>query len=107
AAGFAAAGSCQRAGELLTGLLEAAQRLDDWRLPELFCGFPRAVHQSPVPYPVACKPQAWAAGAVYFLLQSTLGLSIDAWERRVSFTHAAPPPWLGRIDIRGLRVRDA
>jgi glycogen debranching enzyme len=107
AAGFAAHGSCQHAGELLTALLDAAQRLDRGRLPELFCGFPRTLHHSPVPYPVACQPQAWAAAGVFLLLQSTFGLSINAWERRVSFDRAAPPPWLKRLDIRGLRVRDA
>ena len=31
-----------------------------FRLPELFCGFDRAA-AGPVPYPVACSPQAWAA----------------------------------------------
>ena len=41
------------------------------------------------------------------LLQATLGLSIDAWERRVTFDRAVLPPWLNRLDIRGLRVCDA
>ena len=60
-----------------------------------------------MPYPVACKPQAWSAGCAFLLLQSTLGLRIDAWERRLSFNRATPPPWLERLEIRGLRVRDA
>ena len=48
---------------LLVGrMLEAAQQFPEFRLPELFCGFDRTNSAVPVPYPVACSPQAWAAG---------------------------------------------
>lgn len=106
AAGFARYGANDRAAQLLTALFDASLTISDRRLPELFCGFPRYLHQSPVPYPVACKPQAWAAGSVFLLLQATLGLSVDAWERRVTFDRTALPPWLTRLDIRGLQVGD-
>ena len=33
------------------------------RLPELFCGFERQPGEPPIAYPVACLPQAWAAGS--------------------------------------------
>ncbi|WP_293900141.1 glycogen debranching N-terminal domain-containing protein, partial [Phenylobacterium sp.] len=51
----------ERAGvvKLTSGLFEAATLLE-MRLPELFCGFPRAAGEAPVAYPVACLPQAWA-----------------------------------------------
>ena len=82
--------------------------MEDRRLPELFCGFARALRQQPVPYPVACKPQAWAAGSVFLLLQAALGLSIDAWKRP---RHASRRPRCRRgsitLEIRGLRVVDA
>lgn len=107
AAGFARYGAHDRASQLLTALFDASLTIGDRRLPELFCGFPRNLYHNPVPYPVACKPQAWAAGGVFLMLQATLGLSIDAWERRVTFNRTALPPWLNRLDIRGLRVRDA
>jgi glycogen debranching enzyme len=107
AAGFARYGASDRAGQLLTGLFDAALAISDRRLPELFCGFSRQLHQHPVPYPVACKPQAWAAGSVFMILQAMLGLSIDAWGRRVTFDQAVLPPWINRLDIRGLRVCDA
>jgi glycogen debranching enzyme len=42
------------------GFFEASALLDLNRLPELFC------------YPVACSPQAWSAGAVFPLLQSSM-----------------------------------
>ena len=47
-----------------------AQFVDLHRLPELFCGFPRRPGEGPTLYPVACAPQAWAAGAVFMLLQA-------------------------------------
>ena len=45
-------------------IFEARQHFAEYRLPELFCGFDRDVSAVPVPYPVACSPQAWAAGSV-------------------------------------------
>lgn len=107
AAGCSRYGFGARAGELLTALFEASLSLEDRRLPELFCGFARTQHQQPVPYPVACKPQAWAAGSVFLLLQATLGLSVDAWRRRVTIVQPALPGWLDTLEIRGLRVCDA
>jgi glycogen debranching enzyme len=104
AAGFSRYGFNARAGELLTALFDASLGMEDRRLPELFCGFARAQRHQPVPYPVACKPQAWAAGSVFLLLQATLGLRVDAWKRRVSFSQPALPGWMNTLEIRGLRV---
>jgi glycogen debranching enzyme len=104
AAGFARHGFGGRAAEILSALLDAGQRLEEGRLPELFCGFPRIGRQEPVPYPVACRPQAWAAGSVFLLLQSVLGLSIDAWKRQVTFSRTVLPPALDHLEIRDLRV---
>ncbi len=107
AAGFARYDATDRAAVVLGALFDASGAVEDRRLPELFCGFARSAHRQPVPYPVACKPQAWAAGSVLLLLQSVLGLSIDAWERRLTLSRASLPPWLERLDVRGLRVADA
>jgi glycogen debranching enzyme len=107
AAGFARYGATDRAAQLLTALFDASLATEDRSLPELFCGFARHEQRKPVPYPVACKPQAWAAGSVFLLLQTTLGLHIDAVERRVTLQGSALPGWLQRLDIRGLRVRNA
>ncbi|MDX2169445.1 MAG: amylo-alpha-1,6-glucosidase [Deltaproteobacteria bacterium] len=107
AAGFARHGDAARAAELMTALFDASRQLPDCRLPELFCGFDRVQADRPVSYPVACRPQAWAAASVFLLLQAALGLSIDAWKRRVTFTRPCLPSWLDAIELRGLRVRDA
>jgi glycogen debranching enzyme len=68
---------------IFEGLLEAASRFNDYRLPELFGGFAREEFDEPVPYPVACQPQAWSAGSIPFLLKWGLGLSPDALEKRL------------------------
>lgn len=53
---------------LAEGLLEASDAFDG-RLPELWCGDPRAEVRRPVPYPAACRPQAWSAAASLVVAQ--------------------------------------
>ena len=92
---------------IFEGLLEAASRFDDYRLPELFAGFPRGEFDEPVPYPVACQPQAWAAGSIPFLLKWGLGLSPDALEKRLAIVRPSLPRWLNRVQVKGLALGDA
>ncbi|HKB02836.1 MAG TPA: amylo-alpha-1,6-glucosidase [Gemmataceae bacterium] len=105
-AGLARYGLKAEALRVLTGLFDASLAMDLHRMPELFCGFPRRPGEGPTLYPVACSPQAWAAGAVFQLLQATLGLHIDAAAGRVSFDHPLLPEFLKEVRIRGLRVGD-
>jgi glycogen debranching enzyme len=107
AAGFARYGSGNEAARVMSALFEASLRQDDRRLPELFCGFSRSHSDQPVSYPVACRPQAWAAGSVFLLLQAALGLEIDGWRRRVTFSGSVLPRWLDYVDIHGLQVKEA
>jgi glycogen debranching enzyme len=107
AAGFARYGFTERAADVLTALFDSSCDLADRRLPELFCGFARGPGDRPVAYPVACRPQAWAAASVYLCLQAMLGLSIDAARRHVGFVRSALPPWLESLEIYALRVGDA
>jgi glycogen debranching enzyme len=89
---------------LAAGLFDAAQHFADRRLPELFCGFSRVAGYGPTPYPVACSPQAWAAGVVSQLLGEMLGLEPDARENRLTFRHPVLPEWLPWVEVRGLRL---
>ena len=89
---------------LATGLFEAAQHCDGRRLPELFCGFPRVSGYGPTPYPVACSPQAWAAGVVSQLLAAMLGLEPEAQQNRLTFRRPVLPAWLPWVEMRGLRL---
>jgi glycogen debranching enzyme len=90
--------------QILAGQFEASKYLDLHRMPELFCGFQRHAGVGPTLYPTACSPQAWAAGAVFLLLQACLGLTIRASESAIYFLHPHLPESLKEISIRGLRV---
>ncbi|GIW42161.1 MAG: amylo-alpha-1,6-glucosidase [Candidatus Binatia bacterium] len=107
AEGFARYGATERAAKLLTALFDAALATDERRLPELFCGFPRSMQHKPVAYPVACRPQAWAAASVFLLLKAVLGLSVDGFERNLCFSHTSLPEWLEHLEIQGLDVGGA
>jgi glycogen debranching enzyme len=76
----------------------------EMRLPELFCGFARHPGEPPVAYPVACLPQAWAAGAVFMMLQACLGLTVDGEKGRVTFVDPHLPIGIDRMCIDGLQV---
>jgi glycogen debranching enzyme len=76
----------------------------DYRLPELFCGFERREGEGPIPYPMACSPQSWAAASVFLLLQAVLGLSIEGGQSRISFARPMLPEALDEIQIKNLRA---
>jgi len=104
AAGLARYRWTERAAAILTGLFEAAIHFEFDRLPELFCGFHRRPGKGPTSYPVACSPQAWSAASAFSLLQSCMGMTIDALKRRVTFVRPVLPANLHQIQIEGLRV---
>ena len=89
-------------------MLAAALTDPTRRLPELFCGFPRLgiAESAPVPYPVSCIPQAWAAGAIPFMLTSLLGLAItdDGGEITVAPNLPESIDW---VEVTGLRAGNA
>jgi hypothetical protein len=70
--GLFRSGHGDAAARLADGLLSAAAAFG-WRLPELYSGDDRG----PVPYPAACRPQAWSAAAAGALAQALLGLDVD------------------------------
>jgi glycogen debranching enzyme len=107
AAGCARYGFTDLAARIMTGLFDTSIFVELHRLPELFCGFKRRPDEGPTLYPVACAPQAWAAGAVFMLLQSSLGLTLLPEERRISFFHPVLPPFLHQVRISNLQIGDA
>jgi hypothetical protein len=60
--GLSLAGFRDEALLLADGLLAAATSFD-YRMPELHSGDPSGDFSRPVPYPAACRPQAWSAAA--------------------------------------------
>jgi glycogen debranching enzyme len=89
---------------LATALFEAALEWEGARMPELFCGFARVPGLGPTRYPVACSPQAWAAGVPFHLLSGMLGFAPDAQRNRLTLTEPVLPPWLDWVEIRDLRL---
>jgi glycogen debranching enzyme len=88
-------------------MMEAAQGFPDFRLPELFCGFDRTDAHTPVPYPVACSPQAWAAGSSFLFLETMLGLRAHADRHELELLHPHLPDWLGKVTLTDLRIGDS
>jgi glycogen debranching enzyme len=105
--GFSAYGLRQECLRVLSRLAGASVFFDLRRLPELFCGFPRRPHEGPTLYPVACSPQAWAAGSIFLLIQAALGLRVDAPRRQLLLEGSVLPAFLRTLTVRELRVGDA
>jgi glycogen debranching enzyme len=103
AAGMARYGNRSGISHLLEEAFGAAHHFG-MRLPELFCGFPRASGEPPVGYPVACLPQAWSSGAIFMMLQAALGLDIDGWKREIRIDRPVLPGDIERLTVSGLEV---
>src|SRR5262249_25369968 len=104
ASGLARYGYKSAVLELLSGMFDASRYVELHRMPELFCGFFPSPGEGPTLYPVACAPQAWAAGAVFLLLQAALGLEVRALENKLIFSHPLLPPFLREVHITNLKV---
>jgi glycogen debranching enzyme len=104
AAGLKRVGRHDEANRIATRIFEAARHSPEFRLPELFCGFTRDSSTAPVPYPVACSPQAWAAAAPLFLLQTMLGMRARASDGILELDRPHLPSWLGKVTVHNLRV---
>ena len=104
-AGLARYGERDGAASLLSDMFETAVKFE-MRLPELFCGFERRAGEPPIAYPVACLPQAWAAGSVFMMLQACLGLRIDGWSQQIHVDRPRLPVGIDRVTIRHLKVGD-
>jgi glycogen debranching enzyme len=96
--GLSRSGHPDLAARLARGLIAVAPAFG-YRLPELFGGQDASVE--PVPYPPACRPQAWSAAVSPALVTALLGLTPDVPGGRVT---AAPLPGFGDLAIDGVRI---
>jgi glycogen debranching enzyme len=103
AAGLRAEGFNDEACRIFAGLLAAARHFEHNRLPELFAGYAYGDFQVPVRYPVACHPQAWAAGSIPHLLQAMLGLRPDALAGRLRVVNPTLPKAIDRVELEHVR----
>ncbi len=102
AKGMVRYGGHAAAAQVAKAILDAAACFQGYRLPELFAGLQRWEECSfPVQYSKANVPQAWAAGAVFQLVQALLGLEADAASTML-WAYPVLPDWLGDVRISGL-----
>jgi glycogen debranching enzyme len=104
ASGMRAYGLTSPFATLAGGLFETVLQFENMRMPELFCGFTRVPGHGPTRYPVACVPQAWAAGVVLHLVSAMLGMRPHAEENQLTLVRPTLPSWLTWIEVRGVRI---
>ncbi len=105
-AGMARYGERTGVAKVLCDLFQASLSFE-MRMPELFCGFHREGDEPPIAYPVACMPQAWAAGSGFMMLQACLGLSIDARKACIRLVRPTLPPGVDTLGLDNLTIGDA
>lgn len=103
-AGLRRYGFDRAARQVFQGIVEAAMNFENYRLPELFAGFTREEYSVPVTYPVACHPQAWAAGTVPFMLTSLMGLVPEGFDKRLRVVRPSLPDFLDILHVRSLWI---
>lgn len=106
AAGLKRYGYHQEANQIAEAIFAAATYFESGRMPELFAGIERSAESFPVPYPDANIPQAWAAGSIFFLIRTMLGLEANALNRQLR-VQPVLPEWLPDLALTNLVVGDA
>lgn len=104
--GFGNYGFTSELERLAQAMIEVLESSEDFRLPELFCGFRRRGNAPPVPYQVACKPQAWSAGSVFLMLKAMLGISMETDQSYLVFNFPTLASKMESLEIKNLRARD-
>ncbi|MDR9402935.1 MAG: amylo-alpha-1,6-glucosidase, partial [Halothece sp. Uz-M2-17] len=104
AAGLRTLGFVEQALELSQAIIDMCSEQPYYRPPELFCGYKRTPNRSPVRYPVACSPQAWATGTVFQLLQLMINLQPDAANNCLRIIHPTLPPSIQSLSLDNLKI---
>ena len=102
--GLRSLGLIDQALELAQGLIDMTQHQPYHRPPELFCGYERNGDSTPVRYPVACSPQAWATGSIFQLLQMMINLVPDAANNCLRIIDPALPESISSLSLQNLKV---
>ena len=104
AMGLRSLGLIDQALEIFQGLFDMTTQQPYQRPPELFCGYQRNGDRSPVQYPVACTPQAWATGSIFQLLQMIVNLVPDAPNNCLRIIDPALPESINKLSLHNLQV---
>ncbi|CAN5742762.1 glycogen debranching N-terminal domain-containing protein [soil metagenome] len=100
-AGIARTGRQGATSALVDGVLALAEHTR-WRLPELIAGYGTDTVDTPVPYPVACSPQAWSAAVPLALLTTLLQLEPNVPAGELTIGPCLDPRLT--LDITGIRL---
>ncbi|TYQ26264.1 amylo-alpha-1,6-glucosidase [Pseudanabaena sp. UWO310] len=93
--------------DVAQGLINMTLSQPYHRPPELFCGYEHDGFSSPVQYPVACSPQAWATGTIFQLIAMIVNLVPNAPAQQLHIIDPALPLSIGNISIHNLRIGEA
>lgn len=102
--GLYATGHAAVATSYARGLIRAAEAFE-YRLPELYGGRGTDQETTPTPYPLSCRPQAWAAASAVAVTVAALGIDPDVPGGTLIITPADDLPW-EHLELRGLRLGD-
>jgi len=86
------------------GVIDMTLQQPYQRPPELFCGYERTADNSPVRYPVACSPQAWASGTIFQFLHIMVNLAPDAPGNYLRIVDPALPESVHHLSLHNLRI---
>jgi glycogen debranching enzyme len=103
--GLAKYGLKSEVTKVTKALFDASLFIEGQRLPELFCGFKRREGEPPTDYPVACSPQTWSVASCFMIIQSFLGMELDAFENVIRFHKPVLPDFIESLEIRNLKFR--
>ena len=103
-AGLRSLGRVEQALEVAQGIIDMTAHQPYFRPPELFCGYPRLPNSSPVRYPVACSPQAWATGTIFQFLQIMANLIPDAANNCLQIVHPTLPSCIQFLSLENLKI---
>ncbi len=102
--GLRSVGAVEQALEVAQGILDMTVQQPYHRPPELFCGYERTAGHSPIQYPIACSPQAWATGTVFQILQTIVNLVPDAPSNCLRILDPALPASIHQLSFKNLRI---
>src|SRR5690606_1824633 len=103
AMGFRRYGFDKEAARVARSISEAGSHFLLNQLPELYTSTQHHEPSFPLQYLGANVPQAWAAGAVFMLMQTMLGFMPDA-PRGKLYVDPDLPPWLPDLTVTDLRL---
>ncbi|HEY0071425.1 MAG TPA: glycogen debranching N-terminal domain-containing protein [Chloroflexia bacterium] len=97
-------GFTRECNRVVRSLFDASALFEHRRLPETLGGHQRdSRHPHPGIYPDACAPQGWSASAIFWLVQSMLGIWTYA-PLNLLIVDPTLPHWLPEMTLRDLQV---